>query len=240
MRNFFLLPEVMLLAGCGFISSPDERIAGSPETPKLLEVTYSAMAAHMESPRLCWLISRDSGIVKPLSSYGKQVSMLRSECFKRIANYTGDRSLCTEVRSVSTILYSGSFQTRETCEMEAGRAGNRRNLPEILISPVLRELNYSYEELDEFLAGTGRFLSAESAASLRVSNYERYLRHLAETLIHTEGFFLRTAELPNFASEADLDSMLQVEWNPPPHLREDAADSFTQPEIGPARPAENP
>ncbi len=99
------------------------------------EFGYVWIAQELRDPALCYKIAPDAHSAAALNPRGRQLSLLRSECFFGVAESRHDPKLCDEVRSLSTFWLDGSSISPEACRAAAQTPGR----PD-LVSPTSVEL----------------------------------------------------------------------------------------------------
>jgi hypothetical protein len=88
--------------------------------PNDLEWAYYGVSFDSKSPELCYKISPEAVGSAMFSSPGNQIYYWRSQCLFYLAITTGDKSLCNEVKSVSTPYLDGSNISRDNCIASVG------------------------------------------------------------------------------------------------------------------------
>lgn len=204
----------LALSGCGLASDADDKIYfGALRRPQPLEHQYLYLAIEIDSAKPCFLIARDSVVRAGFNSAGNQVSYLRSRCLAQVAAHTADASLCAQVRSVSTLLYSGAGLDSDNCRRNAAASGGRVS-SSLDVPSIVALAGYDETAVDVHLVSEGRFSSAEVAARWRLDAPGRYWGEVRRHLLHSEEFFRRIEQLPGYAEPPDLARMRSVAWQP--------------------------
>lgn len=206
---------VMLFAsmsGCGFLSDADEKFYfGEEKQPEELEYLYRALANELHSIKPCYLIHPHS-LSRGFNAAGNQVSLLRSRCFAVVAQGSGNEQICDKVRSASTLFLSGAALDADDCRRLArAKGGTSFNLD---VPGVVSLAGYDEDEVDEYLVSEGRFSSIEAAMTYRSDKSSTYWNEVRMTLLHTEDFFRRIAQFPEFGTAEDRVEMNALKWEP--------------------------
>lgn len=210
---YFIVILLVLVGGCGLLSDADEKIIfGETRKPIDLEREYRALASEIQSFKPCYLIHPDSLRKSGFASIGNQVSYLRSRCFLAVARQTGDRDICSSVRSVSTIFLSGADMNADLCRQVAGSGGSS---PSLDVELMVGLAGYTKGEVDAYLVIEQRFTSLEAASRFRREKPDVYWGEVRRHLLHSADFFERTRSFPGFASAADEAKMRSLPWSPP-------------------------
>jgi len=208
------IASALALSGCGLASDADDKIYfGALRQPEALEHQYLDLAIEIDSTKPCFLIARDSVVRAGFNSVGNQVSYLRSRCLAQVAAHTADASLCAQVRSVSTLFYSGAKLDRVNCRRNAAASGGRIS-SSLDVPSMVALAGYDETAVNAHLVSEGRFSSEEVAARWRLDAPGRYWDEVRRHLLHSEQFFRRIEELPGYGDSADLARMGSVAWQP--------------------------
>ena len=201
------------VSGCGFFSDADEKFYfGAERKPNELEYHYRALANEIHSVKPCYLIHPQSLGVSGFNSVGSQVSLLRSRCFAVVAEGSGNERICDKVRSASTLILSGADLDADNCRRLArAKGGSSFNWD---VQEMVYLAGYDNDEVDEYLVSEGRFSSIEAAMSYRRDRSSTYWNEVQMTLLHTEQFFNRIGQFPEFGTSEDRAEMNTVKWAP--------------------------
>ncbi len=201
------------VSGCGFFSDADEKFYfGEERKPNGLEYQYRALANEIYSIKPCYLIHPHSLSGSGFSSVGTQVSLLRSRCFHVVAQRLGDEQLCKKVRSASTLFLSGAELDADNCRRVAqAKGGSSFNLD---VQQIVYLAGYDNAEVDQYLVSEKRFSSIDAAMIYRRDRSSTYWNEVRMTLLHTEQFFNRIGQFPEFGTPEDRAKMNAVEWAP--------------------------
>lgn len=214
-----LLVVLLSMGGCGLFSDTDEKFFfGETRAPDAREYEYRALANELHSIKPCYLIHPQSLSRGGFGPVGNQVSLLRSRCFAAVAENAGDERLCNKVRSASTLFSSGANLNAESCrrvaQMNRGRTIIGRTAYSLDVPQIVSLAGYDEEEVDAYLVSAGRFSSMEAAQRYRQEHASSYWNEVKMTLLHTQAFFDRIADLPGFGTSDDQQKMDSVIWNP--------------------------
>lgn len=210
----------LTMGGCGLFSDADEKFYfGDTREPDALEREYLGLANELNSIKPCYLIHPKSLSVSGfMSSVGSQVSLLRSLCFSAVAANSGDERICGQVRSASTLFYSGARLDSELCRRSArmnhGRTVIGRTSYSLDVEEIVSLAGYSEEEVDAYLVSEERFSSMEAARRFRQEQPSTYWNEVRMTFLHTEEFFDRIDHMPGYGTTADRSKMSSVIWSP--------------------------
>lgn len=203
----------VVASGCGLLSDADEKfIFGTTRQPEELEYQYRALANELHSIKPCYLIHPQSVRREAFSAVGSQVSLVRSSCFDAVADSSGNESYCDQVRSASTLFLSGANLNAEICRRVA-RTGGGISL-HLDVPGIVSLAGYDVDYIDTYLVSEGRFSSTAVARQYRQERSGTYWNEVRTTLLHSEDFFVRIAQLPGFAASADLAKMQALVWEP--------------------------
>ncbi|WP_017926891.1 hypothetical protein [Thioalkalivibrio sp. HL-Eb18] len=189
----------VLLAGCGWVGQPDERVL-FPSEPDAREYLYVDLARQIASEKPCYLISPASISVAPLSSPGTRAAQLRSRCFATVAQRAARPELCKQVGSVSTLFYSGNANSQERCIQEASQGRPRAGAGMIDHDALFVLAGFSEAEIDALMLAH------------QLPKNGRYC------LVFSPEFFDAIEQMPRFASEDELIGMDDLKWEPHPFL----------------------
>ena len=201
------------VSGCGFFSDADEKFYfGEERKPNELEYQYRALANEIHSIKPCYLIHPDSLSGSWFGPVGNQVSLLRSRCFHVVAQGSGNESICDKVRSASTLFLSGAALNADNCRRVARtKGGSSFNWD---VQKLVYLAGYDNDEVDEYLVSEGRFSSIDAAMSYRRDRSSIYWNEVQMTLLHTEQFFNRIGQFPEFGTPEDRADMNALKWEP--------------------------
>lgn len=136
--------------------------------------------------KLCLKISDKTVTTAALNSPGTRAAHMRSSCFSGIANNTKDERFCDNVKSVSTLFFSGSALNRESCLRSA--RGSASVFGSVNYPLLLERMNLGKEEINAALVRqTGR----------GESDFDSDLDYW-ENAVKTPEFLTGIDRLPNF------------------------------------------
>lgn len=208
-----LLAMAVSISGCGALSDADDKVfSANSREPEPAEWLFLALASDIWSEKPCYLIHPESLRVAGFNSAGTQVSYLRSTCFRDVAEATNRPELCDRVRSVSTLLLSGSGLGRQGCIRAA--SGNSAVSRRLDMPAILELAGYDRAAVDGLLVSAGRFSSTERAAHFRDNEPGVFWNEVRQYVIGSREFFDRIDALPGFASAQDVEAMQSVSWRP--------------------------
>lgn len=209
-----MLLSMVLLSGCGAVSDADEKIFLNQREADRIERQFLYLASYLNSVKPCFLIHPQSVTIAPFNSAGTKVSFVRSNCFRNVVTHTGDDTLCQQVRSVSTLLFSGDKLNVARCRESAAsvgsvRVGNNLNIQEMVVLA-----GYMENDIDLYLVAEGVFSSPAEAAQQRQQNPSSYWYEVRLTLPHSRDFFDRIDQLPGYSNSQDQAEMAAIPWQP--------------------------
>ena len=201
------------VSGCGFFSDADEKFYfGEERKPNELEYQYRALANEIYSIKPCYLIHPHSLSGSGFGPVGNQVSLVRSRCFHVVAQRLGDERICKKVRSASTLFLSGAELDADNCRRIArAKGGSSFNLD---VQQIVYLAGYDNDQVDQYLVSEKRFSSIDAAMNYRRDRASIYWNEVQMTLLHTEQFFNRIGQFPEFGKPEDRAKMNAVEWAP--------------------------
>jgi len=208
------LLTIALLSGCGAVSDADEKIFLNQREADSIERQFLYLASFLDSAKPCYLIHPQSMSIVPFNSDGTKVSFVRSSCFRNVAVNTGDETLCQQVRSVSTFLYSGDKLNAASCREITSTAGGVRMGNNLIIQEIVALAGYTESDIDTFLVVEGVFSSETEAAQQRQQDPSSYWYDVRLTLLHSEEFFNRIDQMPGHSDSNDQAAMAAIPWQP--------------------------
>jgi hypothetical protein len=174
------------LTGCGVFSWPDEYAFFGGKDPDPLEYEYMYLAWFSGNQSLCLKISDKTVTTAAFNSPGTRAEHMRSSCFSGIASNTKNPKVCDNVKSISTLLFSGSALNRDSCIRLAGI--NSSVFGSVNYSLLLARMNLRKEEIDAALVR--QFGSGESDFDSELDYWQN--------AVQTPEFLTGIDRLPNF------------------------------------------
>jgi hypothetical protein len=217
----------LLLTGCGLFSNPDKRLFSLFENePNKLERLYYELAGALASEKPCYLISPDSYTVSPgtapFNTSGNVVRLYRSGCFHNVARLSLRSELCENVRTASTVLYSGTDLNRKLCreDVKARQRISGTIIEASANSEIVEMAGLSGSEVNEAMLALDIFPDMETLNAYRAEREDQFNRCAGRYVIYSEIFFDRIGDFRNFAAPEHLERMKTVEWQEHPYIRQ--------------------
>ena len=188
---------VAVTSDSGFIGSKeipiyvgDKSLAEGPQPSETRmnnesEWNYYALAVDLKSPEMCYKISPRATYIAGFSPTGHQVYYLRSECLSDVARITGNKSLCEEVKSISTPYLDGSLISKNNCIKSIEEGRNSNFAVGFDIEKFLLDLGYTEQNIPETYRKEGTI------------DYVGFYY----AILNTEDFQRKLKALPDFSKE---------------------------------------
>ena len=149
-RGLGLILLLLIPPGCGVGSGADRFLfPGTGRHPNWREWGYVYIARYTKSAKPCFKVSKRAYWISAFSGPGTEIELIRSDCFRLVAQLSGDSELCENAPSVSSLWWDGSGLSREKCRQDAQ---NERTARFSLSTPphparLIKELGYTRESM---------------------------------------------------------------------------------------------
>ena len=152
---------LLITTGCQSLSSNTSEL----RRPNQYEVFYQFAAFELNAPELCEKISSQAILTAAWGAQGRQISLVKSDCYENIAFKYGRKDICEHIVPVNGTGLSGNKITKKNCLKEVAKKGPQSTYTTYTpqyndLAEIFSSMGYTIEDIDA-LGNMGSLINLE-------------------------------------------------------------------------------